>query len=87
MVFEATSAKNAARAYSYLSTTAQLALFAGPMLAGLLCDPCKRSPWLASRFPLFASLPALLPSFFNGLFTMGVAVTVFFFVEEVGKLP
>ena len=85
MVYESTSQLNAARAYSYLSTTAQLALFAGPMLAGLLYDPCERLPWLAEHFPLLATFPALLPSLFNGVFALGAALTVFFFVKEVSR--
>ncbi|ATY67053.1 Major facilitator superfamily transporter [Cordyceps militaris] len=82
MVGENSTAKTRARAYSWYSTSGNIAVFLGPLLGGLLVDPAKQYPGVFSGIPFVEKYPYALPGLLVGSLGITAAVASAIFLQE-----
>jgi MFS family permease len=86
MISECTTEETSIQAYSYQQSAAQLTIIIAPLLGGVLYDPTRGWPWLATKLPFLQSYPALLPAVANACLAGGALLAAVFGLGEVSLM-
>ncbi|EJP70177.1 major facilitator superfamily transporter [Beauveria bassiana ARSEF 2860] len=82
MIGENCTPEMRARAYSWYSTSGNIAVFLGPLLGGLLVNPAQRYPDTFSGTAPFEKHPCALPGFLVGSMGITAAILSALFLKE-----
>lgn len=82
MIGENSTSENRARAFSWYSTSGNIAVFLGPLLGGLVVDPAQQYPDIFSGIAFLENHPYALSGFLVGFLGLTAALTSAFFLKE-----
>lgn len=82
MIGENSTHENRAKAFSWYSTSGNIAVFLGPLLGGLLVDPTQQYPNVFAGVPFVEEHPYALSGFLVGFMGFTAVVTSAMFLEE-----